>query len=320
MTIDSLVIGLRIIFQRCAKRFIEVIKIVKLALHSIAYEAKTLNLAKAGYTAFYVDGTDGNDVHDGGSWGQAFKTIQHAVDEAGSWCKIFIKEGTYVENVVITKDHIHLIGNDKGTTIINPATGDVVVVSGNDCTIEELYGKAVELTKVCFIIGGKYNTIHDCMVYGSNIGLSIGVSLTGENCKAYNIFNIAETYMGVYSAGDYNEIYGCLIDDAYSGVLVIGDKNKVHNNEFRNGRAGGIGISIGGDNNSIYHNNSVSNNKYTKDYGAGNDWFENYYSDHVTDTSGSGLTDTTRVEDGATDSHPVSKRNGWEQTSLGNTL
>lgn len=308
------------IFPRYVRIFIEEIRMVKLALHSIAYEAKTLNLAKAGYTAFYVDGTDGNDVHDGGSWGQAFKTIQHAVDEAGSWCKIFIKEGTYVENVVISKDHIHLIGNDKGTTIINPATGDVVVVSGNDCTIEELYGKAVELTKVCFIIGGKYNTIHDCMVYGSNVGLSIGVSLTGENCKAYNIFNIAETYMGIYSAGDYNEIYGCLIDDAYSGVSVVGDKNKVHNNEFRNCRAGGVGISIGGDNNSIYHNNQVSNNKSTADSGAGNKWFENYYSDHTTDTSGNGLTDTTRTEDLATDSHPVSKRNGWEQVSLGNTL
>lgn len=293
---------------------------VRLALHSIAYEAKTLNLAKAGYTAFYVDGTDGNDVHDGGSWGQAFKTIQHAVNEAGSWCKIFIKEGTYVENVTIAKDHIHLIGNDKGTTIINPATGHVVVVSGNDCTIEELYGKAVELTKVCFIVGGKYNTIHDCMVYGSNVGLSIGVSLTGENCKAYNIFNIAETYMGVYSAGDYNEIYGCLIDDAYSGVSVVGDKNKVYDNEFRNCRVGGVGISIDGDNNSIYHNNQVSNNKSTADSGVGNKWFENYYSDHTTDTSGNGLTDTTRVEDGATDSHPVSKRNGWEQVSLGNAL
>ena len=293
---------------------------VKLLLHSIAYEAKTLNLAKEGYTAYYVDVATGSDSHDGGSWGQAFKTIQYAVDEAGSWCKIFIKEGTYAENVVIAKDHIHLIGNDKGTTIITPTTGYVLVVTSNDCIIEELYGKAVALAATCFSIGGNSNIIHDCKVYGSNIGLSLGVALVGNNCEAYNISNVAETYMGVYSDGEYNEIYDCLFDDAYTGVQIAGDKCKVHDNEFRNCRVGGIAIDIDGDNNSIYHNNLVSNDKYASDSGSGNKFFENYYSDHITDTSGNGLTDTTRTEDGATDSHPVSKRNGWNQVSLGNTL
>ena len=293
---------------------------VRLAVHSIAYEAKTLNLSKEGYTAFYVDGTNGLDIYDGGSWSQAFKTIQHAVDEAGSWCKIFIKEGTYAENVVIDKDHIHLIGNDKGTTIITPTTGYVLVVTSNDCIIEELYGHAIELAATCFSIGGNHNVIHDCKVYGSNIGLSLGVALVGNSCKAYNISNVAETYMGVYSDGEYNEIYNCLFDDAYTGVQIAGDKCKVHDNEFRNCRVGGIAIDINGDHNSIYHNNLVSNDKYASDAGAGNKWFENYYSDHVTDSDNDGIADTSRTEDGATDYSPVSKRNGWKQESLGSSL
>jgi len=291
---------------------------VRLALHSIAYEAKTLNLAKEGYTAYYVDGTNGLDIHDGGSWSQAFKTIQHAVDEAGSWCKIFIKEGTYAENVVIDKDHIHLIGNDKGTTIITPTTGYVLVVTSNDCTIEELYGKAVELAATCFSIGGNNNVIHDCKVYGSNIGLSLGVALVGDNCKAYNISNVADTYMGVYSDGEYNEIYDCLFDAAYTGVQIAGDKCRIHDNEIRNCKVGGTAIDINGDNNSIYHNNLVSNDKYVSDAGAGNKWFENYYSDHVTDTDNDGMADSSRTEDGATDYQPVSRRNGWNQESICN--
>jgi len=291
---------------------------VKLALHSIAYEAKTLNLAKEGYTAFYVDVTNGSDAHDGGSWAQAFATIQHAIDEAGSWCKIFIKEGTYAENVVIDTEHIHLIGNDKATTIITPTTGYPVVVTANDCTIEEIYGKAVELGATCFSIGGNNNTIHDCLVEGSALGLSLGVALTGEHCKAYNIYNVADIYIGLYTSGKYNNIYKCLMDTPYTGVQVIGDRCRIFNNEFRNCKAGGYGIDTSGDNNSIYHNNLVSNNKYTKDTGTGNDWFENYYSDHTTDSDNDGLADTARTEEGATDYHPVSKRNGWEQESIGN--
>ena len=289
---------------------------VQLRQNSIAQEAMDINLAKEGYTAYYVDGTDGLDTYPGDSWDQPFKTVQHAIDEASSWAKIFVKDGTYNENVVVAKDHIHLIGNDKETTILTATTGFPVIVSGHDCEIEDFYGKAVELGKPCFSIGGEYNSIHDCMVYGSNVGLSVGVAITGAHSKAYNITNVADTYMGVYSSGNYNEIYGCHIDAAYTGVQVVGDQCEVHNNEFRNGKAGGWAIDIDGDNNSIYHNNLVSNNKYTSDVGSGNRWFENYYSDHTTDTNNDGMADTSRTEDGATDYQPVSHRNGWNQESL----
>ena len=314
-----LVTGLRKILQRCAKRFIKVINMVKLALHSIAYEAKTLNLAKAGYTAFYVDAATGSDAHDGGSWGQAFKTIQHAIDEAESWCKIFVKEGTYAENITIAKDHVQLIGNDKSTTIVSPATGHAFTVNASDCSIREFKGIVNEITAVGFVLIGDHNEIHDCFVE-STIGfnLCVGCSLIGDYCKAYNIYNTGAIYAGLYTDGEYNEIYGCVMNGAYTGIQINGDRVKIHNNEFRNCKAGGKGVDAQGDYNSIYHNNFISNNKSTEDTGTGNKWFENHFNDHTTDTNNDGMADSSRTEDGATDYQPVSRRNGWNQESLGN--
>ena len=111
---------------------------VQLVQQSIAYEAKVLSLARSGYASFYVDDNLGKDIHTGGTWNQAFKTVQHAIDESGSWAKIFIKAGTYVENLVIDDESIQLIGEKRDTTKIQPTDGDAITVSGESVYLENL--------------------------------------------------------------------------------------------------------------------------------------------------------------------------------------
>jgi len=61
----------------------------------------------------------------GGSGPGNYSTIQSAINDANSGDTIFVYNGTYYENVEITKDSIKLIGEDKYTTTIDANnTGD----------------------------------------------------------------------------------------------------------------------------------------------------------------------------------------------------
>lgn len=76
-----------------------------------------------GAKTLYVDGDNGNDHNDGLSWKTAFKTIQHAIDEADSWTNIYVRDGTYVESVEVSasKKGISIFGESSTGTIIQAA-------------------------------------------------------------------------------------------------------------------------------------------------------------------------------------------------------
>lgn len=79
--------------------------------------------------AIYVDaaGTTGGD---GASPLTAFSTLQAAVDAAAEGDVIFLKPGTYDENVVVTTDYVTLAGlqTGYGRPDVAPATGKALLV------------------------------------------------------------------------------------------------------------------------------------------------------------------------------------------------
>ncbi|PVX23335.1 MAG: hypothetical protein CW716_12420, partial [Candidatus Bathyarchaeum sp.] len=65
-----------------------------------------------------------------------YASIQEAINHSGSGDTVFVKSGTYTENVVIDKDNLMLIGESKETTIIDAnGTGIVVYVEANNSEI-----------------------------------------------------------------------------------------------------------------------------------------------------------------------------------------
>jgi parallel beta-helix repeat protein len=68
----------------------------------------------------------------GGDGPGNYSSIQSAIDAANSGDTIFVYNGIYHENVVINKDGISLVGEDKDTTIINGSgTGDVCYIAAD---------------------------------------------------------------------------------------------------------------------------------------------------------------------------------------------
>lgn len=323
-------IELRKILQRCAKRFIKWVKMVRLALHSIAYEAKTLNLAKEGYTAFYVDGTNGLDTHDGGSWGQAFKTIQHAIDEAESWATIFIRAGTYVESVNIpaTKDSISLVGDHPTGTIIRPSSSYAIYVQGEACSISNLTAIGAEVgLGAGMYITGDYVDVKDCVV-GNSVAVPLagkGLYCDSEYGKIMNV-SLHQTDLakyGIHIDDDNIEVSNCYLKNAYTYAILFGSDsywNRVHDNTIIDCGTYGIYVTGIANYNAVYHNNIInSSGENVRDDTVGkvNRFFENFYDDHTTDTNNDGLCDTPYSFTTNTDYQPVSRRNGWNQTSVG---
>lgn len=299
---------------------------VQLDLQSIAYEAKTLNLAKEGYTAFYVDGTLGLDIHDGGSWGQAFKTIQHAIDEGGSWCKIFIKAGTYAENVVIAAQGIHLIGEKKDTVIIKPPSGKGISSIGDNTSTEMLttVGNGIGVLNAALCAVGEYSETKDVVVGNQNAG-GMGLVCGGHYgiCDGVSIDQGNKPNDGVWFESRHGKIKNCLIENVgRDGITLAGLDcywNNVYDNTVSNTGRYGVHLNgLGCNYNTIFHNNIINsataNARDTT--GADNTFFENFYDDHTTDANNDGMCDSVYLFTNGADYQPVSRRNGWNQVSL----
>lgn len=304
---------------------------VRLQLDSIAQEAMDLNLAKEGYTAFYVDGTNGRDNYPGDSWEQPFKTIQHAIDEAGAWAKIFIKAGTYAENVTIAKDSMHLVGQSRDSVEIHPASGTALTIVSDFVTIEKLalYSSA---TTFSADVSGENIVLDTLTLDGDAIGDGIIIRLaTGGYSRHVIVNNIYASNSNLQSAittGATTDvtISNCELNLTYpdDGTVIymahaVGAK--IFNNTI--GAMAGVGKGRGmwvtgtcSDIN-IFHNNFIGNDTQLKDSSGVCDVMENFYDDHTTDTNNDGLCDTPYAFMGGTDYQPVSRINGWKQGSLG---
>ncbi len=81
----------------------------------------------------------GKILYVGGSGPNNYTAIQHAINNAYSGDIVFVysKEEPYFENIIITRDNIRLIGQNKYTTIIDGnGIGDVVQINGDNTTLQ----------------------------------------------------------------------------------------------------------------------------------------------------------------------------------------
>jgi parallel beta-helix repeat protein len=204
---------------------------VQLLQQSIAQEAMDINLAKVGYTAYYVDGANGLDTYPGDSWEQPFKTIQHAVDTAESWCTIYIRSMAFSDidgNAAAAQPDV-TVDSSVGFSV-----GDVVIIR-DDNTTERLTIASIAgnvLTMTTNLVDTYTPVEHGIVirVYDEQVQLVVGTTLIGENSRTTIVSPAANCAISYVDRVDSCEIrnIGAVCDEiGYAAIHLYGTHNNV---------------------------------------------------------------------------------------------
>ncbi|RLG34408.1 hypothetical protein DRN97_02545 [Methanosarcinales archaeon] len=266
------------------------------------------NVAKEGWTTYYVDGTNGNDANNGLRWETAFKTIQHAVDVAESWAKIYVRDGTYYENVTIpsSKSSLALIGESWKGVIIDGGGEPAVRVLSDSNVLHRLFLKST-FTGGNLVALGNRNHIEYCYFEGMWLGAYVyGDSYTIKDCEIDSI------PWGFFIAGNYNEVFNCKFSSSNIGVKIWPSESfKLHDCQISNASEQGVYVVSDAHHPFIYHNNFISNNEQIHNSSTDAIIYENYYDDHSNIDNGFGIATEPYTFTGGSDPRPVVCRNGW---------
>ena len=157
-----------------------------------------------------------------------YSSIQEAINAAKPGDTIYVKSGIYYENIIVNKDNLRLIGENRETTIID---------GGGQGTV-------VKLAKV---VNGMTD-VEGVIIEGFTIRNS------GQQ--------LFEDRYGVEIFGFYNTIRNNIItNNNKAGVYVYADKNRITKNVIANNDWWGVFIATEANDNEITGNN-ITNNVY----------------------------------------------------------
>ncbi|MCD6326456.1 hypothetical protein J7M28_02730 [bacterium] len=188
-------------------------------------------------TDYCVDGNSGSDTNGGSSWTDAFKTIQHAIDEcgtgaAGSPDTVHVAAYTYYENIELD-DHIRLWGGyPAGGGARNPALNETIIDGSNSGIVVHIFADE-GVTVDGFTIQNGYSAdgaglqIFECDPMISNNRILSNHAWDPSNGRGGGIYcgyasptlqnniimnNVAETRGGgIYSYRSWPTIINCLV-------------------------------------------------------------------------------------------------------------
>lgn len=169
--------------------------------------------------------------------GQTYSTIQSAIDASKEGDIISVSEGTYYENVILTKGSIAIIGKNKEKTILDgKKTGSVIRIETDDVTISgftiQNNGGSGKDDGGISLYNANNNMIANSIFTGNTAGISISTS-SNNNVIAGNII-ISNFREGIkmYSNLD-NEIYNNQIEKNQIGIYADSAReSRIYNNNL----------------------------------------------------------------------------------------
>lgn len=167
-----------------------------------------------------------------------YPTIQQAIDAALPGDRVFVWNGTYYENVSISKDRITLQGEDANTTTIH----------GRWIAEEVVY------------VDGNYVNVSGFTETGSNsYGYGIYVRRSSNCLVSDNI--VDSNYRGIYLYyySDNNAIINNDINSNDYGIRLYSSSNNIIANNVANSNNYGIYLEYSSNNNTIAYNIANSN-------------------------------------------------------------
>ncbi len=271
--------------------------------------------------------SSGHWLYVGGSGPGNYTTIQDAVDNASDGDTVFIYRGMYNEIIVINKNQLTLIGEDKNTTIISfNRTYHMrqITINANTCSIENLQitQNNNSIIPQGILINSNYNTIKNSIIFNVTEGIElsagsesntiihneiknnlIGIDASSStyNNISHNIFaNNTQNNIYLSTQSDNNDVSFNTMDTSAFGMRFVGSKyNNVYKNCIQNNQIG-LYCCCHATSNYFYNNNFLNNFINAKnDYGLINIWYDspngtgNYWDDYTgLDANGDGIGDT----------------------------
>lgn len=260
-------------------------------------------------------------------WGyDHFDNIQDGVDAVNISGTVNIYEGSYYENVIIDRS-MTLIGENELTTIVDGnSIGSVFSITNSIVSVSglKIQHSGSELTNAGICVDSAKVELTSLIIQNNQNGI---ILISTENCEIYlnNIIDNSNSGISLEVNSNNNWIAGNKINNNYIGIhlnIALGNEISDYNygkieiwNEFKNNDYG-IFASGACQNNNIYHNNFLENNKNAFDQGI-NNWddgeYGNYWDDYNgTDDDGDGIGDTPYTISGGNnkDNYPLMIPNG----------
>jgi len=219
-----------------------------------------------------------------------YPTIQGAINAASHGDTIFVRAGTYYENVVVTKT-VSLVGESPATTIIDGNGTSAVVhitqdgVNVTNFTLRNGLGPAfayagiqLDYANLCNISGNtitannwwgillrhssNYNAISGNNITNNHDGICL-IESSNNNISGNNIANnaVSGAGIGLWYSSNYNGISrNNITNNDYGFYLVDSSNNNIARNNIAN-NGGGFYLT-NSSNNNIVGNNITNNNYY----------------------------------------------------------
>jgi nitrous oxidase accessory protein len=158
----------------------------------------------------------GNWLYVGGSGSGNYTRIQDAIDDASNGDTIYVYNGTYYENITLTKP-LSLIGEQQQTTIIDGCQhGDVITIISDSATISgfTLRNSSLDMWEHWAINIQKNDfTVSQCIITANNGGIYL-----------YNVSHCNIKYCSIY-----NNICSSIVIRLHSDNIQIDNSTIFHN-------------------------------------------------------------------------------------------
>lgn len=284
-------------------------------------------LSSSIYARFYlveVKALNGYPVHNVDT-GLDYATIQEAInaDETKQGHTIFVQEGMYYENVVLTKPNLTLIGENKRTTVIDGNRKSIVVslkanntkikgftVQNGSCGIQIYPWTSGHIICNNVISNNDYGVSghYDCV----NISICDNIISSNNAAGIEMLFSHSMVCNNLISDNGKGEFQGfgsgVHIVRGTNSKIVYCVNNTIFGNTIKNHKIGIWAIRYS-EENLFFHNNFVNNTEQISATATtwNNSAMENYWSDYDgIDANNDGIGDTPyRIGDIVQDEHPL---------------